>query len=87
MRVPTCVGVNVTLNLQLFATASVLPQVLELMAKSPLATILPMFNTALPELVIFTPLAAEVVPTSVFRNVSDVGLKVTTGALPAVMVS
>lgn len=87
VRVPICVGVNVTLNLQLPPTGSVLPQVLVLMAKSPLAAMLLMFNVALPVFDIFTDLPAEVFPVFVAANVSDVGERLTTGPLPAATVS
>jgi hypothetical protein len=79
VRVPSWVGVKVTLNLQLLLTASALPQVEELMAKSPLATMLVMLRVPAPELVIVTVLAAEVLPVTVFANVNDVGVRVTAG--------
>ena len=79
VRVPTCVGVKVTLILQFFPAASVLPQALELMAKSPLGVMLVMFNVPVPVLDSVIVLAAVVAPTTVLANVSDVGESVTTG--------
>jgi len=80
VRVPSCVGVNVTDILQFAPTANVLPQgfVLVLSAKSPLATMLVMFSVAVPVLDIVTVFAALVVPSTWFANVSDVGVSVTT---------
>ena len=65
--------------MQLLPTASVLPQVEELMAKSPLATMLAMLRVPVPELVMVTDLAAEVLPVTVFANARDVGVSVTAG--------
>ena len=89
VRVPVWVGVNVTAILQLFPAASVAPHGFGLVAraKSPLIVMPEMFRVALPELRTFTFLDALVVPTSLFGNVRDAGVRVTIGALPAVMVS
>lgn len=87
VRVPVCVGVKVTLNLQLAFAANVLEQVFELMAKSPLAAMLVIFSSALPLLVMVTDLPADVFPTIVLAKVSDAGWRRTPGALPVVMVS
>ena len=73
--------------LQLFPTASVLPHVVELMLKSPLATIDAIFNVAEPVFDMVTVFAAEVTPTPVFANVSEVGVSVTTGAAALVTVN
>ena len=79
VRVPTCVGVKVTLILQFLPAAKVLPQVLELTAKSPVVAMLEMFSTPVPVLDRVTALAAEVFPITVLANVKDVGDRVTTG--------
>ena len=89
VRVPFWVGVKVTAILQLFPTASVAPHGLVLVAraKSPLMPMPLMFSVAFPEFLSVTFLAALVVPTSLFANVSDAGVSVTAGPLAAVMVS
>ena len=75
--------------MQLFPTASVEPHGFALVtrAKSPLDVMLPMFSVAFPVFVTLIFLDGLVVPTSLFGNVSEVGVSVTTGALPAVTVS
>ena len=89
VRVPFRVGVKVTAILQLFPAASVAPQGFKLVtkAKSPLIVMPEMFSVAFPELRSLTFLAGLVVPTSLFGNVRDVGVRVTTGPPPAVIVS
>jgi hypothetical protein len=87
VRVPSCVGVKVTLNLHLAPIPNELPQVLELIAKSPVATMLLILSTPVPLLVIVTALPAEVFPTSVLANVNEVGESVTAGPVPALTVS
>jgi hypothetical protein len=83
VRVPTCVGVKVTLMMQFAPAASVLPQgfVLVTGAKSPLTTMLLMFSVELPVLVSLTVFPVAVVPTTVLPNTSEVGVSVTTGPL------
>ena len=85
VRVPMAVGVNVTLTVQLAPTATVLPQVLALMAKSPLMPILLMLSVAVPVFVSFTTFAGLVVPNTLLANVSFATERVTTGPplLPA----
>jgi hypothetical protein len=84
VRVPTWVGVNVTLIMQLSPAAKVLPQgfVLVARAKSPLAAMLVMFSVAVPVLASVTLFAGEVKFTTVLAKVSDVGVRVTTGPPP-----
>ncbi len=86
VRAPTWVGVNVTWIKQLAPWARVLPQVVELMAKSPLGVMLPMFSVAEPLFLMVTVFAADVSPTISFPNAKDAGVRVTTGAVPAVTV-
>ena len=86
VRVPVCVGVNATLNLQLAPAAKVAPQVFKVMAKSPFALTLVMFSVAVPVFDIVTALAAEVFPTAILANVKEVGDKVTTGWPPACVI-
>src|SRR3984893_1747012 len=84
VRVPSCVGVKVTLMMQFAPAASVLPQgfVLVTGAKSPLTAMLLMFSVALPVLESVTVFPVAVVPTTVLPNTSDVGDSVTTGPPP-----
>jgi hypothetical protein len=82
VRVPMAVGVNVTLTVQLPPTATVLPQVFALIAKSPLMPILLMLSVAVPVFVSFTTFAGLVVPKTLFGNVSFAAERVTTGAPP-----
>src|ERR1700690_1843674 len=67
VRSPVCVGVKVTLTMQLLPAASVLPPFLadvnENNAKSPVVAMLEMSRTEALVLVTVTFLAAEVVPT------------------------
>ena len=65
--------------MQFLPAAKVLPQVLELTAKSPVVAMLEMFSTPVPVLDRVTALAAEVFPITVLANVKDVGDRVTTG--------
>jgi hypothetical protein len=62
LRVPTAVGVNVTLIVHVPFTASVLPQLL-VCAKSPLTAMLLIVSAPVPLFVNVTVWAAEVVPT------------------------
>ena len=83
-RDPVWVGVKVTLILQFLPAASVALQGFELVAKakSPLATMLPMFSVAVPVLARLVALPALVTPTVVLGNASEAGVRVTTGPLP-----
>lgn len=65
VRVPVCVGVKVTLILQLVFAASVLPQVVEETLKSPLADGLMPVSVTLCLLARVNTLAALVTPTFV----------------------
>ena len=84
VRAPNCVGVKVTLIVQFFPAASVLPQgfVLVVCAKSPLVAMLLMFSVAVPVLLSVTLFAGVVTPTTVLPNVREVGTRVTTGLPP-----
>ena len=84
VRNPSCVGVNLTLIMQLAPAASVLPHGFELVtcAKSPLVAMLVMFSVAFPELVSVTFFPVEVVFTTVLPNISEVGTRVTAGPPP-----
>ena len=87
VRSPTCVGVKLTLNLQLAPTARVAPQVFTGIAKSLLATMLAIFSVAAPVFDMVTAFAADVLPTANVANVNEAGDSVTTGWLAAVTVS
>lgn len=63
--------------MQVLPTASVLPQVDEPIAKSPLAVMLPMVNAAVPVFLTVMVFAAEVAPTTVLAKVREVGVSVT----------
>src|SRR5260370_2836409 len=84
VRAPSWVGVKVTLMMQFFPAASVLPQgfVLVAGANSPLTTMLLMFSVELPVFATVTLLAVVVVPATVLAHTSDVGVSVTTGLPP-----
>jgi len=84
VRVPTWVGVKVTLILQFLPAASVAPQGLGLTAraKSPLIPMPLIFRVALPELRTVIDLAALVTPTFFLGKVRDVGVSVTAGPPP-----
>ena len=84
VRAPSWVGVKVTLIMQFFPAASVLPQgfVLVAAAKSPLIAMLLMFSVELPVFATVTLLAVVVVPTTVLANTSEVGVRVTAGPPP-----
>jgi hypothetical protein len=84
VRAPTCVGVKVTLIVQFFPAASVLPQgfVLVVRAKSPLVAMLLMFRVAVPLLVSVTVFAAAVTPTTTLPQAKEVGDRVTAGPPP-----
>ena len=83
VRDPSCVGVNVTLIMQFFPAASVLPQgfVLVTGAKSPLVLMLAMTSVAFPVLASVTFFPVEVVFTTTLPNASEVGVRVTAGPL------
>ena len=74
LKAPTVIGENVILMLQLLGCANVALQVLLLIAKSPLATLLLMLSTAPPVLLRVTVLAVLVVPTPCEPKFHDVGL-------------
>ena len=84
MRVPSWVGVNVTLITQLTPAAKVLRQgfVLVARAKSPLTAMLVIFSVAVPVLASVTALAGEVKFTTVLAKVTAVGVRVTAGPPP-----
>ena len=89
VRVPVWVGVKVTAILQVFPTASVEPHGFGLVAKakSPLDVMPLMFRIAFPVFLTVIFFDALVTPTAFFGNVSEVGVRVTIGPLPAVTVS
>lgn len=87
VRAPSSVGVNVTLIVQLEPAFSVAPQVVELMAKSPLATMLLMSRVAVPLFLTVTVFAADVPPTVSFPKVNEVGVRTTAGTCAAVILS
>ena len=84
VRVPSAVGVKVTMILQLFPVARVPPQgfVLGARAKSPFVVMLLMLSVTVPVLVRVTALAAPVAPTTTVPHVSDDGVTVTVGPIP-----
>lgn len=84
VRDPTWVGVKVTLMMQFFPAANVLPQgfVLVARAKSPLVEMLLMLSVVLPVLVSVTDLAGLVAPKTTVPQVSDAGVTVTVGPPP-----
>ena len=90
VRGPVCVGVKVTLTMQLLPAASVLPHffadVNENNAKSPVVAMFVMLSVEAPVFVTVTFFGAEVVPTGFVPNASEVGLRLTIGPL-AEMVS
>src|SRR5208282_416471 len=81
LRAPVCVGVKVTLILQLFPTASVLPQGVGdvVGAKSPLIAMLLMFSVAVPVFLTVTVFTEEVVPSTMSPHVSAAGVRLTIG--------
>lgn len=81
LRVPACVGVKVTFTVQFAFGASVAPQVLLWMAKSPLVAMLVMLSVETPVLVRVTVCGLLVTPTTVFENVRDFGERLTIGPL------
>ncbi len=78
VRVPICVGLNVTLIVQLARGATLEPQ-LCVWLKSPLAVMLVMLSVVLPKLVSVTDFPGLVVPTSWAAKVTPVGDKVAFG--------
>src|SRR6266496_4451847 len=78
-RVPFAVGVKVTLTAQLAPVATVAPQVLLEMAKSPLAVILEILSVAVPVLVSLTRLGLVVTPMTVLIKLSLATESVTVG--------
>ncbi len=76
-RLPVAVGVNVTLTVQSFPIATLLQ--VSVSVKSPLATILVIFNGVVPGLCRVTDCAALVVPTIWLENDSLVGKRAMTG--------
>lgn len=85
VRIPTAVGVKVTVILQFLPAARVLPHglVLEARAKSPLVAMLLIVSTEEPVLVRVTALAVPVEPRETVPQVSEVGDTVTVGPVPA----
>ena len=80
-RLPSCVGVNVTLIVQLPLAATELPQSL-VCAKSPVVMILVMVNGASPVLLNVTVWTALVLPTSWFPKSRLVADWLTIGRIP-----
>lgn len=80
VRDPSCVGVKVTLTVHLAPAASVEPQVLLWMAKSPLVAMLEMSIVADPLLAAVTVFALVVPPTTSLPKANDVGERVRAGA-------
>ncbi len=78
VRVPICVGLNVTLIVQLARGATLEPQ-LWVWLKSRLAVMLVMLSVVLPKLVSVTDFPGLVVPTSWAAKVTPVGDKVAFG--------
>lgn len=85
VRVPTWVGVKLTLTMQLLPAASVLPhfsfEVNENNAKSPVVEMFVMFSVEAPVLVTVTFFAPAVLPTTTLPHVSEVGFRETIGPL------
>ena len=75
--------------MQFCPMASVLPQglLLGVRLKSPLVAMLLIFNVAVPVLARVTLFPALVFPKTRLPNISDVGVRVTTGLLPVFTVS
>lgn len=90
VRRPVCVGVKLTLTMQLAFTASVLPHLVfdenAFSAKSPEVAMLVMLSVEPPVLVTVTVFAPPVLPTPTLPQASEVGLRETIGPL-AVTVS
>src|SRR5689334_8705759 len=82
VRVPIAVGVNVTLTVHEPFTATVAPQVVALLAKSPVTPMLLIFSVAVPVLVSVTVFAAVVVFSNFVPKLREVADSLTTG-LPA----
>jgi hypothetical protein len=85
VRVPTCVGANFTLTVQVAPAFSVLPQVF-VCAKSPVAAPIVSVVDNVPVFFTVTTLAALVVPTVCAGNVSLEGVIVTVTVPPEVPV-
>ena len=78
---PITVGMKVTLTVQLASAVTVVPQVLLLMAKSPLMVILLIFSVLVPVFVSLTTFAALLVLSTLLPNASFVADSVTAGVL------
>jgi hypothetical protein len=78
---PSWVGVKVTLIVQLFPAASVLPQVVLFLAKSPLVAMLLMSSVTVATFLTVTIFAGLVMPTTTSPHASEVGDRETTGPL------
>src|SRR5262249_53849661 len=79
VRTPIRVGVKVTPTLQLAPGATVVPQVLPLMAKSPLMLILLILSVAAPVFVSLTTVAALLAPSPLLPTPTLVADSVTAG--------
>src|SRR5207302_8417985 len=82
LRMPITGGVKVTLTVQLVPAATVVPQVLALMVKSPLLMILLIFSVPDPVFVSLTIFAVLVVPSTLLPNARFVTDRVTAGPPP-----
>jgi hypothetical protein len=85
VRLLLVVGVNVTLMVHLAPAATLVPQVLvwlKLPLFVPVIVTLVTLSAAVPVLVKVTACAALLVPNNWLPNVSDVGERLTTGAVP-----
>jgi len=82
LRTPITVGVKVTLTVQLLPGASVVPQVLLLIAKSPLIVMLLIFSVVVPVFVSLTTFAELVVPSTLLLKASFVAESATVAVLP-----
>src|SRR5438045_5396535 len=82
LRAPFLVGVKVTLTAQFAPAATVAPQVLFEMWKSPLAVMLEIFSVAVPVLVRVTVLGELVCPIGIFLKFNAVAESDTAGCPP-----
>jgi hypothetical protein len=82
LRIPIAVGLKVTLTVQFAPAATVVPQVLALMAKSPLIVILLIFSVLVPVFVSLIAFAVLVVASTLFPKARFVADSATAGVLP-----
>ena len=81
VRTPITVGAKLTLTVQLLPAASVVPQVLLLIAKSPLIVMLLIFSVLVPVFVSLTTFAVLVVRSTLLPKASFVADSATAAAL------